>query len=72
MKIEERQAAVTEVERILSNIKSTEEFIKEYKDMLYNNSDEIDVIGCARWLLSLKEELKDHYYELENYLESTY
>ncbi|AHZ10253.1 hypothetical protein [Bacillus phage Hakuna] len=68
MTIEERREAEKEVERILDNIKDTEDYIKEYKDMLYNDRDEIDVIGCAKWLLQLQEQLKAQQEELEDYL----
>ncbi|AMW61389.1 hypothetical protein NIGALANA_241 [Bacillus phage Nigalana] len=68
MTIEERREAEKEVERILDNIKDTEDYIKEYKDMLYNDRDDIDVIGCTKWLIQLQEQLKAQQEELEYYL----
>ncbi|AMW62498.1 hypothetical protein BI001_gp141 [Bacillus phage Zuko] len=72
MTIEERRELEKEVCRILDDIKDTKEYITEYEEMIYNDRDEIDVVGCTRWLIQLKEQLKDQEYELENILESNY
>ncbi|ANM46163.1 hypothetical protein BELINDA_237 [Bacillus phage Belinda] len=72
MTIEERRELEKEVCRILDDIKDTKEYIAEYEEMVYKDRDEIDVVGCTRWLIQLKEQLKDQEYELENILESNY
>lgn len=68
MTIEERQAATEEVKRIIENISDTKSHIAEYEDMVFNTPDEIDLIGCTRWLLQLKEQLKAQEEELADYV----
>ncbi|AEZ50307.1 hypothetical protein BCPG3_119 [Bacillus phage BCPG3] len=72
MTIEERQQATEEVGRIVENIKRTKEQITEYEDMVFNTPDEIDLIGCARWLIDLRYQLKAEEEELENFLQDLY